>query len=40
MTRPSGRALDQMRDIIIETNITKHAEGSCMIKCGDMHRKC
>jgi ribonuclease PH len=40
MTRPSGRALDQMRDIIIETNITKHAEGSCMIKCGDTHVLC
>jgi ribonuclease PH len=38
--RPSSRAHDQMRDIIIETNVTKHAEGSCMIKCGDTHVLC
>jgi len=33
--RPSGRAMDQMRSIKIETNVTKHAEGSCRIICGD-----
>ena len=38
--RPSGRALDAMRDITIETNVTKYAEGSCMIKCGDTHVLC
>ena len=38
--RPSGRAIDQMRKIEIETNVTKHAEGSCMIKCGDTHVLC
>jgi len=38
--RPSNRANDQMRDIQIETNVTKHAEGSCMIKCGDTHVLC
>ena len=38
--RPSGRTLDQMRDVIIETNVTKHAEGSCMIKMGDTHVLC
>jgi ribonuclease PH len=40
MTRPSGRALDQMRDITIETGFSKHAEGSCLIKCGDTHVLC
>ena len=38
--RPSQRANDQMRDIIIETHVTKHAEGSCLIKCGDTHVLC
>ncbi len=38
--RPSGRATDAMRDIVIETNVTKHAEGSCLIKCGDTHVLC
>ncbi|MBU2866719.1 ribonuclease PH [Pacificibacter marinus] len=38
--RPSGRSLDQMRDISIETGVTKHAEGSCMIRCGDTHVLC
>lgn len=39
-TRPSGRALDQMRDIKLETNINKHAEGSCLAKFGDTHVIC
>ncbi|MEM8823779.1 MAG: ribonuclease PH [Pseudomonadota bacterium] len=38
--RPSGRALDQMRDITIETGVTRHAEGSCLIRCGDTHVLC
>lgn len=38
--RPSGRKLDEMRDVSIETNVTKHAEGSCMIKMGDTHVLC
>ena len=38
--RPSGRSLDQMRDVTIETNVTKHEEGSCMIKVGDTHVLC
>ena len=32
--RPSGRAPDEMRDIEILTNFTKHAEGSCLISFG------
>lgn len=38
--RPSGRKLDELRSITIETNITKHAEGSCLIKIGDTHVLC
>lgn len=38
--RPSGRSLDEMRAISIETNVTKHAEGSCMIRVGDTHVLC
>jgi ribonuclease PH len=38
--RPSGRKLDQMRSISIETGITKHAEGSCLIRCGETHVLC
>ncbi len=33
--RPSGRAPDQMRSILIEPNFTRHAEGSCLISFGD-----
>ncbi|MGB3314118.1 MAG: ribonuclease PH [Albidovulum sp.] len=38
--RPSGRKLDDMRSVSIETGVTKHAEGSCLIKCGDTHVLC
>ena len=38
--RPSGRKLDEIRHVSIETNITKHAEGSCLIKIGDTHVIC
>ena len=38
--RPSGRALDQMRPITIETGFTKHAEGSCLISFGDTRILC
>ncbi len=38
--RPSGRALDQMRPITIETGFTKHAEGSCLISFGDTRVLC
>ena len=33
--RPSGRMKNEMRAISIEINVSKHAEGSCIIKCGD-----
>ncbi len=38
--RPSGRQADQMRVVEIETNVNKHAEGSCLIKFGDTHVLC
>ena len=38
--RPSGRQLDQMREVSIEIDVTKHAEGSCMIRMGDTHVLC
>lgn len=38
--RPSGRQLDQMRSISIETDVMRHAEGSCLIKMGDTHVLC
>lgn len=38
--RPSGRKLDELRPIAIETGVTKHAEGSVLIRCGDTHVLC
>ena len=38
--RPSGRNLSEMRAVSIETGVTKHAEGSCLIKMGDTHVLC
>ena len=38
--RPSGRATDEMRLISVDTNVTKHAEGSCLIRVGDTHVLC
>ncbi len=38
--RPSGRETNEMREIVIETDVTRHAEGSCLIKCGDTHVLC
>ena len=38
--RPSGRAADELRDIVLEPNVSRHAEGSCMAKFGDTHVLC
>jgi ribonuclease PH len=38
--RPSGRAFDQLRDIRLETGVSKYAEGSCLAKFGDTHVLC
>jgi len=38
--RPSGRSLDQLRDVIIEPEAQRHAEGSCMIRVGGTRVLC
>ncbi len=38
--RPSGRQLDQMRQVTLEPGFAKHAEGSCLVKFGDTHVLC
>ena len=38
--RPSGRDIREMRPVTIETAVVRHAEGSCLIKCGDTHVLC
>ena len=38
--RPSGRKLDELRDISIDTGVMKHAEGSCLIRRGATHVLC
>lgn len=38
--RPSGRAPDEMRDVTLEPNATRYAEGSCMAKFGNTHVLC
>ncbi len=34
-SRPSGRAIDQLRAMRLTRNYTRHAEGSVLIECGD-----
>lgn len=38
--RPSKRQPDEMRAISFETGVSKHAEGSCLVKFGDTHVLC
>src|SRR5262245_16165332 len=38
--RPSGRAPDAMRPVILEAGVAKYAEGSCLAKFGDTHVLC
>ncbi len=38
--RPSGRRTDEMRPVTIETGVSRHAEGSCLIRIGDTHVLC
>ena len=40
MSRPSGRTPQDLRDVEIIPHYSKHAEGSCLIKCGDTHVLC
>jgi ribonuclease PH len=38
--RPSGRQPDELREIKITRNYTRHAEGSVLIQCGGTHVLC
>lgn len=38
--RPSKREADEMRAVSFEKGISKHAEGSCLVKFGDTHVLC
>lgn len=38
--RPSRRQPDEMRAVSFERGVTKHAEGSCLVKFGDTHVLC
>jgi ribonuclease PH len=38
--RPSGRAPDAMRPVILQAGVSKYAEGSCLAKFGDTHVLC
>ena len=38
--RPSQRQADEIRPVTLERGIARHAEGSCLIKCGDTHLLC
>jgi ribonuclease PH len=38
--RPSGRKPDEMRAISFERGVSKHAEGSCLVRFGDTHVLC
>lgn len=40
MTRPSNRKRNELRTVIIEPNINKYAEGSCLISCGNTKIMC
>lgn len=38
--RPSGRSLDELRTVTLETGASKYAEGSCLVRFGDTHVLC
>ncbi|MDX2274235.1 MAG: ribonuclease PH [Hyphomonadaceae bacterium] len=38
--RPSGRQSEQMREISLETGVSRYAEGSCLAKFGQTHVLC
>jgi ribonuclease PH len=40
MTRPSGRAANQLRTVELIPNYTRYAEGSCLAKFGNTHVLC
>src|SRR5918994_4208070 len=38
--RASGRAVAELRRVIFERRVSKHAEGSCLVRFGDTHVLC
>jgi ribonuclease PH len=38
--RPSGRAIEAMREVTLEAGFAKYAEGSCLARFGDTHVLC
>jgi ribonuclease PH len=40
MTRPSGRRPEQLREVLIQRNFTRHAEGSVLVAFGDTRVIC
>jgi ribonuclease PH len=40
MSRPSGRAPHELRDVRLEPGFAKYAEGSCLARFGDTHVLC
>lgn len=38
--RPSGRKPEELRKVTIERGVSKHAEGSCLVRFGDTHVLC
>src|SRR5579883_926786 len=40
MMRPSGRAAEELRAIVLEPGVARHAEGSCLARFGNTHVLC
>ncbi len=40
LKRPSGRAADALREVVLETGVARYAEGSCLAKFGHTHVLC
>jgi ribonuclease PH len=40
MPRPSGRAPTELRPVLLEPNVAKYAEGSCLVSFGDTRVLC
>src|SRR5438270_2165475 len=38
--RANGRAADELRPVLLEPNVNKYAEGSCLVRFGDTHVLC
>jgi ribonuclease PH len=38
--RPSGRKPDELRPLLLEAGVSRHAEGSCLIRCGNTRVLC